>query len=458
MQEVLGGDPDETQKEILRDVQRHERRVAIRSGHGVGKTTVCAWCVICHLLTRYPQRTVCTAPTKQQLFDALSSEVKSWIAKLPKALQDLYEVKVERIVHKTKPDDSWVSFNTSRAETPEAMAGVHSDNVLLIGDEASGIPQQVFEAAIGSMSGHNATTMLPGNPVRSAGLFYDIFNKPEVSETWKKYHISCVGHPRISDDFIDQVKRQYGEQSNAYRVRVLGEFPLGDDDTVISRELAMAALGRQEEKQKANAVRPIHVRPIWGVDCARFGTDASAIAKRRGNVQMETVKIKQGYDTMQVAGWVKSDWDSTPLFDRPSDIYVDVIGLGAGVVDRLRELGLPAVGINVGEKPAVDSEKYVLLRDELWFKSQAWLDARDCSLCDMDLIEELVIPRFKFKSNGKKQVESKDDMKKRGFKSPNRADAWNLTLAGEAVSAAGGQASAAWARAPWGQALTRNVM
>lgn len=463
VQEVLGGDPDDVQKSVLRDVQNGVRRVAIRSGHGVGKTTVLAWCAICHLLTRFPQKTICTAPTKGQLFDALSSEIKAWLGKLPKAIADFIEVKVERIEHKSAPHESFIAFNTSRAETPEAMAGVHSANVLLIPDEASGIPQQVFEAAIGSMSGHNATTLLAGNPVRTAGLFFNVFNKPEVSAMWKKYHISCIGHPRVTPDMVAQVVAEYGIDSNAYRVRVLGEFPLGDDDTVIPRELAMQAYERQDKVDPLDptrrlGVRPLLVRPIWGLDCARGGKDRTALAKRRGNVQMAPIDIRHYNDTMVIVGWVKTQWMETREMDRPSDIYIDAIGLGAGVVDRLRELGLPAVGINVGETPALDGEKYGLVRDELWFKSKDWLAAKDCSLCDLDLIEELVIPRFKYKSSGKKVVESKDDMKKRGFKSPNRADAWNLTLAGDAVSAAGGQSGAAWARTPWNQPLTRNVM
>ena len=152
-----------------------------------------------------------------------------------------------------------------------------------------------------------------------------------------------------------------------------------------------------------------------------------------------------GKDTMQTAGLVKADWDSTPEDERPAAINVDVIGIGAGVVDRLQELGLPVYGINVAEAEAVNSDspvnlkgepirQYNRLRDELWFKSRAWLEAKDCKLLDdEETIAELCVPTFTILSNGLIKVEGKDEMKKRGVKSPNRADAWNLTFADTAT-------------------------
>ena len=187
-------------------VARGERRISARSGHGVGKTTVLAWIIIWWVLTRFPQKTVCTAPTSDQLFDALAAEVKSWILHLPPAVQELLEVQSEKIFLRAAPDESFISFRTSRQEKPEALAGVHSANVLLIGDEASGIPNPVFEAAAGSMSGHTAVTILAGNPVRGSGLFYDTFHK--LSDLWYRVHISCVGHPRISPDFVEDMRRR----------------------------------------------------------------------------------------------------------------------------------------------------------------------------------------------------------------------------------------------------------
>lgn len=445
VREVLGGDPDPLQCDIMRAVARGDRRISIRSGHRVGKTTTLAWLTVWHALTRFPQKTICTSATSTQLFEALASETKAWFKKLPAALQDLFEIQVDQIRLKAAPEESFVSYVVSKAETPEALAGKHSENLLLIADEASGIPEQVYEAAVGSMAAPNACMILAGNPVRSSGYFWKTHNKPGMLENWTRFHISSLGHPRIPLDFIKQVEDTYGRDTNAFRVRVLGEFPTGDDDTVIAFQLVESALKRD--------VTPLHVQPVWGVDCARFGSDASAICKRRGNALVEPTQIRKGYDLMQVVGWVKSQWDEAETKDRPSEILVDSIGLGAGVCDRLSELGLPARGINVSESAAM-GEQYVNLRAELWFKGAEWFTRKDCNLNnDEALAAELVQPRFKYASNGKRQVESKDEMKKRGVPSPNRADAFLLTLAGENVTASGSSSL----RQSWTQPMQRKI-
>jgi phage terminase large subunit len=171
------------------------------------------------------------------------------------------------------------------------------------------------------------------------------------------------------------------------------------------------------------------VLPTWGLDVARFGEDSSALAKRKGNRLLEPVAEWRNLDIMQVAGRVLNEWKLTEEALRPSAIFVDVIGLGAGVVDRLKEMELPVVGINVGESAASD-EKFQRLRDELWWKGREWFGAKDCVIADDEaLIAELTGPTYDYSSNGKIVVESKRDMKKRGIKSPNRADAFLLTLA-----------------------------
>lgn len=439
---------DKYQKEILDQVSRGERRIAVRSGHGVGKTTVIAWILTWWICVKFPQKAVCTAPTSKQLFDALAAETITWMRKLPPALLALLEIKTDEINLKSAPTESFISFRTSRPETPEAMAGIHAPWVLLIADEASGIPEQVFEAAIGSMSGHNATTILAGNPVRTAGMFFNVFRKPEMAHLWAKHHISCIGHPRVGQDFIDFVAAEYGIESNAYRVRVMGEFPKADDDTIIPYELMELALKRD--------VRPLRVKPVWGLDCARFGSDRSALAVRRGNVLDEPVTIWSQLELMALVGRVKNKWDATSDPDRPTDICVDAIGLGSGVADRLRELGLPARAINVSEAPAL-GDKYRNLRSELWFKCKEWFMARDCNLANDDALgRELTSVKYGFQSNGKVYAESKDDMKKRGAlkgQSPDVADAFVLTFAADAAVAMFGEKKAM----SWDKPLKRKL-
>lgn len=459
-EECYGFVCDDWQAEVCAAYDRRDRRISIVSGHGVGKTTLLAILIVHHILFRYPQKTVCTAPTSGQLFGALAMEVKAWIGRLPEAWQGLLDVQAEKISLKSAPNDSVIEFRTSRAETPEALAGVHSTFTLLVGDEGSGIPEKVYEAGSGSMSGHNAMTILAGNPVRSSGLFFDTHNKASVRDSWTRFQVSCVDNPRVSADFVTDMAARYGSESNAFRVRVLGLFPKLDDDKIIGRALAEAALIRD--------VRAIEVVPIWGVDVARFGSDKSALAKRKGNVLLEKVRSWAGYDTMQTVGLIKGEWDKTPPSNRPSDINVDAIGIGAGVADRLRELGLPARAINVSEVAAME-EKYRNLRTELWYKGEAWFQKRDCALWgvtvlnmhgepevwrDQNLVDQLTDVKYEFLPNGKVGAESKDKLKKRGVASPNEADAFLLTFASEAITA-GGYGSDQ--NPSWNQPLLRGI-
>lgn len=454
VREVLGADPDDWQIEVLRAYGRGERGISIASCHGPGKTTVLSWIIWHQLVTRFPQKTACTAPTSSQLNDALLAEVKMWHGHLPKIIRDLFEVKTDIIQLKMAPAESFATFKTARAEQPEAIQGVHSAWVLLIADEASGIHEKIFEAASGSMSGERACTILAGNPVRTTGLFFDTHHK--LVNYWFTVQVSAIARPgayvskRVSAAFVESMRLQYGEDSNAFRVRVLGLFPRSDLDTIIAYELVEGASGRDVKPSDAQAM-------VWGLDVARYGDCLTALAKRRGNVSPQPVQTWHGLDTMQVVGVVKAEWDATILDQRPLVICVDAIGLGAGVADRLKELGLPARAVNVSEVPSLMSPlRFVNLRTELWWKAREWFTRRDCSIpaekkdaVQADQRESLQseLVRIKYKivdSSGKLRAESKDEMRKRGFKSPDRADAFVLTFAADAITALMGAGNASW--------------
>ena len=438
VREVLGEVPLPWQERFLQAVARGERRISIRAGHGVGKSASCAWATVWYACTRYPMKVVMTAPTSGQLFDALFSELKAQINKLPPVLRDSFEVFSDRIALKAAPESSFISARTSSAERPEALAGVHSENVLLICDEASAIPEAVYESAAGSMSGHAAQTILIGNPTRNSGLFYRTHH--ELSSDWFTMHVSCVDNPLVSADFISQIRATYGEASNAYRIRVLGEFAIADDDTLIPAELVDAAMGRDIQ---IDGNEPL----IYGLDVARFGSDRSALVKRRGGHLVE-VKSWAGLDTMQLVGAVAHE----AKLDGPYEICVDTIGLGSGVADRLRELGHNVRDINVAESSAMNPNAN-RLRDELWLAVKDWLATRAVKLPnDSTLRHELVAPRYTFTSSGKVQVESKDSMKRRGMRSPDLADALCLTFA-SAAAGVGGRAST-WLK---GKPLKRRI-
>jgi len=435
VKDVLSVHPDEWQAEFLDHIAKGERKISVRSGHGTGKSTAASWAMVWYLTTRFPCKIVVTAPTSSQLFDALFAELKSWIRNLPPYVGELFEVTSDRVVLKAAPSEAFISARTARAETPEALAGVHSQNVLLVCDEASGIDEKVFEAASGSMSGHSATTVLLGNPTRSSGLFYDTHHR--VKADWKTMHVSCLKSPRVSDEFVREMEVKYGAESNQFRVRVLGEFPLKEDNTVIPADTVQSA-------QKRDIQSDPDTVPIWGLDVARFGADSSVLAIRHGNAITELISWK-GLSLMELTGRVVDKYNNLIPRQRPTEILVDSIGLGAGVVDRLQELDLPVRGINVGEASSM-SGTYLNLRAELWFKLKDWLAAKDCKLpVDSALFSELVSPRYQFTSSGKMKIESKDEMRKRGLPSPDKADAICLTLASDAATATfGSKHSVQW--------------
>lgn len=450
VREVFEVEPFDDQLEIIDAYNRRDRRIAKRSGHGPGKTTSLAWIILHHAIFRFPQKTVCTAPTKDQLYEALMAETTKWYHKLPPELQ-VFEIKADSFVHKSRPKQSFISFRTSSADNPEALAGIHEDWVLLIVDEASGVAEKVYESAAGSMSGKNAITILTGNPTRRAGTFFDVFHKTDMMAMWTRLHVSSEGHPNVDPDFLRQIETQHGRDSNQYRVRVLGEFPIIDDDTVIPWKWLEDAMKRD--------IEPTRVRPIWGLDVARKGRDASALSKRQGNVLLEPIQIRRGRDTMETAGWIKHEWDTTLPSLRPSSINIDLIGIGAGVLDRLRELKLPVRGINVSES-ASSNDKFDRLRSELWWKGRTFFERKDARLHgkgwtwdkglelwvphpnkpwkDEFLAAELALPTFDYTSAGKIAMEAKKvTMKRTGQPSPNRADAFLLTFASEAISLSG---------------------
>ena len=376
------------QERELRALDEGATRLSVRSGHGVGKTMFLAGIILHFLLTRTPCKIAVTAPSATQLFDALASEVRMWLKRIEAnqpAFAGVLECQAERVFLKGSPEAGFCTYRTSRKESPEALQGIHADNVLLIADEASGVAETVFEAASGSMSTRKAIAILAGNPTRASGFFYQTHTK--LREHWRCVRVQGFESSRVDPTYIDE-ERLYGETSNRYRVRVLGEFPQGDDDTLIARSLVEAAMRRQ--------ITPPRQEPIyWGLDVARsLNRDKSSLAKRKGPVVLEKVKRWQFDNTMKLCGVIMAEWQGTPEKERPASIFVDVIGVGGGVVDRLRELNLPVVGINVGESSSV-LQRASRLRDELWLNARDWFmtNVVQFPADDPDTVEELEIGR-----------------------------------------------------------------
>lgn len=397
-----------------------KKRLSVRSGHGVGKTTFIAISVMWFMVCYFPTKIPCTAPTAHQLSDVLWAEIAKWLrvleTKMP-SLAEQFEWTQDEFRLKAAPKESFAVARTARADKPEALQGFHSENLLIVADEASGIPDIVFEVGQGAMSTEGTFAILGANPTRRSGMFYETHHS--LRERWATMVVNGEDCPMVSQQFIDDIAFQYGKDSNVYRVRVQGEFPTADDDTVIPIDLCEDAKIREVDG---------YGETIWGIDVARFGRDRTVLVKRCTNATLEKHKAWMGNDTMQTSGRIYAEWLDTPPEKRPKAVFVDAIGIGAGVADRLMELGMPVTGVNVAEEASV-SELYMRLRDELWFKARKWLEKKDCKLVeDETLIAELSLPKYQFTSGGKLKVESKDEMKKRYPQSPDVADAFCLTF------------------------------
>ncbi len=318
------------------------------------------------------------------------------------------------------PSGSFAALRTATKDRPEALQGFHATDLLFVLDEASGIDDVIFEVAGGALSTANAMVIMTGNPTRTSGYFYNAFHGQR--QHWHCQRVACTDSSQVSQAYVAQMADQYGEDSNVYRVRVLGEFPLEEDSVLVPLHLVEAALHREVAAQR--------LMPVWGLDVARFGSDDTVLCKRQGNRVLEPLTVWRHRDLMQIAGLLLREYHDADDEDKPSEILIDSIGLGAGVLDRCRELNLPVRGVNVGASPSADGQ-YSRLRDELWWRVREWFAGRDVSIPDdARLVGELTSVQYSYTSAGKLLVESKDQMRKRGLKSPDAADALVLTFAG----------------------------
>lgn len=402
----------EKEEEILNAVRDYPE-VSVRSCNGSGKTYTAGGLANWWLSSNVDSVVITTAPTFRQVKELLWREIRSAI---PKGLYPVSSVLDTQI----NLGDKWFALGLS-SDKPDQFQGFHSNRLLAIIDEASGVPDEIFQA----IDGLNPYRILQiGNPMQNTGRFADSFKQDGV----KKISISAFDTPNIKSQEvlipgliqqrdIDRIKLKYGEESDVYRVRVLGEFPKADVDTVISVDEVAKAIQRN-----------VQVLPSWenkmGVDPARFGDDRSVIVIRK----MEKVIHKETYsnqDTMQITGHILRIAKDFNV--KPYNINVDVIGIGAGIVDRCHEQGWNVNGVNVAER-ASDPEHYFNLRTELYAgKMKEWIKTAD--LPDDDDWYEMANIKYKFNSKGQMQLESKDDMKKRDLPSPDVADALALTFA-----------------------------
>jgi len=439
VREVLGVKfIEKWQLKVLRQLDKGETKISIRSGHGVGKTTLCSWLALHFLLFRDDVKIIVTSPSAKQMTDGLIPEVQKWIKRLPGWMQDQLDSTSERVTRSPNNANNFISYRTARKENPEALAGVHATHVMIIVDEASGVDEVIYETGQGSLSTEGAIAVLIGNPTKPTGFFFKTHNS--LKDLWWNMKVSCFDSSRVDESYIAGQRRTYGEDSREWKVRVLGEFPDSGASSVIPRSFVESAVGRD--------IDIIRDEIYWGVDPGRGG-DPSGFVERTPNGVTFATMLRYD-DVMRLVGWVKRRWDETAPHARPKHVFVDSIGLGAGVADRLQELGLPVVHVNVSESASL-SDRFVRLRAEIWYATRTWFEGMnvwiDPQLGELErLITELVTIEERERSDGKIDVESKREMKTRGVGSPNLADALVMTFAKEGAVANGSFRSGGWGK------------
>lgn len=433
--DVLGVVPDAWQAEALQAMGNHSR-VAIRSGHGVGKTALEAWVCLWFLFTRPYPKIPCTAPTQRQLYDILWPEISKWMER-SEVLKAIFEWKQTKVAAKFSPE-RW--FATARtASKPENMAGFHEDHILFICDEASGIDDRIYETIEGALTSSDAKLLLCGNPTRNAGVFKRAFFEDRDLYYTKK--ISCLDSDRVTDEYSQRLIRQYGMDSDVVRVRVLGEFPKAEPDGLIKLELVEAAMMRDSLNDDVNKGHTV----IIGADIARFGDDETVICSRIGGCVIE-INHYTKKDTMETAGRILETAERMMIQygKMQAVIYIDDDGVGGGVTDRLREVvherkvRASVIDCHNG-RPAGDKEHYANFATEGWCALRERFVAGTIQLPqdDDELAAQLSTRKYKINSKGQILLEEKAIYKKRTRRSPDRADALVLAFSESATDWSG---------------------
>lgn len=431
--EILRMDPDEWQEEVLDDLAQYSK-ISVRSGQGVGKTALEAGAIIWFLVCRPYSRVIATAPTMQQLYDVLWAEIAKWLDKsLVKEVLKWTKTKVYMV----GDDKRW--FATAKTATkPENMQGFHEDHMLIVVDEASGVADPIMEAILGTLTGKDNKLLMCGNPNRLEGVFYDSHNGDR--DKFHTHKVSSMDSKRTSRENIEMLLNKYGRESDVARVRIFGDFPKGALDSLISLETVECACGCTLPEKEIETSNILHI----GCDVARFGDDKTVITPRIAGKIFQFKKYSKK-STMETAGNVilmcKEYMKKYPKLKK-CVIKVDDTGVGGGVTDRIREVvaeeNLPYSVIPVNNGASATDEYYANLGSQIWGMLRDALEENFSHMIqgetvtlempnDAEMIKQLASRRQKITSKGKIQLESKDDMKKRGLGSPDIAD--SVTLA-----------------------------
>jgi len=428
--------PELWQRELLEDLGRGvidlatAIRLATTSGHGIGKSALVSWLILWGISTYEDTIGVVTANTETQLKTKTWAQLAKWYRLF--IGKDLFIMTATKL-YSADPahENTWRMDMVPWSErNTEAFAGLHNKGkrILLIFDEASAIPDVIWEVSEGALTDSDTQIIWAvfGNPTRNKGRFRDCFGSGKFAHRWKSRAVDSREVSLTDKKQIAEWIKDYGEDSDFVRVRVRGIFPRVDSESFISFELATEAATRTVEP----SVDPI----IIGVDVGRFGDDPTVIYPRKGRDAVSfSPEVLFQADTMHTAARVAAVYLSL----HAAMVMVDSGGVGGGVVDRLRQLRIPVMEVDFGSAAdggdPNDGTKYANKRAEIWGKMREWLKIgsippRIHGLED-SLVDELTGPNYGLNNNEAIQLESKKEMRKRGVKSPNVADALACTFA-----------------------------
>ena len=412
--------PDKWQADQMDRIRRAIRRDpegtirdAIASGHGIGKSTEVSWLILWAMSTRPHLNGVITANTTTQLNTKTWRELALWHKRA--ANRHWFKWTATKFFHVEHPETWFCSATPNTEHNSEAFAGLHGTHVLIIYDEASAIADAIYEVSEGAMTDPRAMWFCYGNPTRNTGKFRNMFaNDPR----WVTHQIDSRTCKMTNKTELEQQIAVYGEDSDFCRVRIKGQFPRAGSMQFISSEVCDTAM-LYEAPYESFFQLPI----VLGVDVARFGEDKSVICVRQGRKVIELIKFRE-IDTMHLAAKVVNAIKKY----QPVATFVDVVGIGAGVVDRLRMLGHDIIEVNAGQSPD-DKDTYWNKRVEMWDRMRIMMAEGMDIPNDADLRNAIIGIEYGFNDKEQMRLERKQDMKKRGLDSPDEGDAIAYTFA-----------------------------
>jgi len=392
------------------------------SGHGIGKSAITAWLVDWIMSTRPHSKGVITANTGEQLKTKTMSEIAKWTALC--ITGHWFEVSTMSITHRAYPKTWRADAQTSREENSEGFAGLHcaDSTPWYIFDEASAIPEKIWEVSKGGLTDGEPMHFAFGNPTRNSGSFYDTFHKQ--SHRWINRQVDSRTAKMTNKRLIQQWIDDYGEDSDFVRVRVRGMFPKGGDLQFIPSDSV------HESRKRGAGMYIGDDQLVCGIDMARGGDDNCRIQFRRGfdakSEKSYMIPGESSRNSMKVVSLLTMVLNT----HKPDTTFIDSTGIGGPVGDRLRQLGFHVIDVGFGEN-AADKKHYVNRTAEMGARCRQWI-MDGGSLPDDDTLEKELVTR-EFGHNEKDQLvlERKKDMKKRLGVSPDWADALYLTFAEE---------------------------